>query len=105
MPQTFDRSSHWLISHHGDSILRLAGLTGVRSWRPLAADVVQPRRLPDGLLEVFPEGQTEADLFLVEISTYPERRVEEQMLDDAMLVYLDRRVLPELLTVVLCPRG
>jgi hypothetical protein len=33
----YDRSSKWLIQHHGDSILRLAGLTGLVSWKPLQA--------------------------------------------------------------------
>jgi hypothetical protein len=94
-----------LIQHHGDSILRLAGLTNVSFWRPLQAEVVQPRRLPDGLLEVRLAGETEADLFLLELATYPDRRVAEQIVRDTMLVYLDRGVLPETLVVVLCPKG
>jgi hypothetical protein len=101
----YDRSSKWLIQHHGDSILRLGGLTNVVSWRPLQAEVVQPRQLPDGLLEVQVEGQAEPSLFVVEIATYPEPRLSEQIIRDLMLVYLDRRVLPEVLTLVLSPRG
>ncbi|HEV3237978.1 MAG TPA: hypothetical protein VGZ25_13385, partial [Gemmataceae bacterium] len=101
----YDKSSKWLIQHHGDSILRLAGLTNVSFWRPLQAEVVQPRRLPDGLLEVRLAGETEADLFLLELATYPDRRVAEQIVRDTMLVYLDRGVLPETLVVVLCPKG
>ena len=30
---TFGRSSKWLIEHHGDALLRLAGVKGLRSWR------------------------------------------------------------------------
>jgi predicted transposase YdaD len=101
----YDKSSKWLIQHHGDSILRLAGLTDVASWRPLQAEVVQPRRLPDGLLEVQMAGANEADLYLLELATYPDRRVAEQIVRDTMLVYLDRGVLPETLVVVLCPKG
>jgi len=48
----YDRSSKWLIQHHGGSILRLVGAPEVVSWRPLQAEVVQPGQLPDGLLEV-----------------------------------------------------
>ena len=48
----YDRSSKWLIQHPGVSILRLGGVTGVQSWRPLQAELVQPRQTPDGLLEV-----------------------------------------------------
>jgi hypothetical protein len=44
----YDKSSKWLIEHHGDSILRLAGVTGIAWWRALQAELVHPRRLPDG---------------------------------------------------------
>ena len=57
----------------------------IEAWRPAQAEVVQPRRLPDGLLEVRLEDETEADLFLVEVATYPERRVGEQMTDDRFI--------------------
>ena len=46
--QEYDRTSKWLIQHHGDSILRLAGIEDLVSWRPLQAELVQPRQLPDG---------------------------------------------------------
>jgi hypothetical protein len=100
----YDRSSKWLIQHHGDSILRLGGLRNVRSWRPLQAEVVQPRQLPDGLLEVQLQDQAEPSLVVVEIATYPEPMLSEQVVRDVMLVYLDRRVLPDVLTLVLSPR-
>ncbi len=48
--QPYDRSSKWLIQHHGDSMLRLADVKNIRAWRPVQAELVQPRRLPDGLL-------------------------------------------------------
>ncbi len=60
--QDYDKSSKWLIQHHGDSILRLAGIADIATWRPLQAEVVQPRRLPDGLIEVYHRGQIEPDL-------------------------------------------
>jgi hypothetical protein len=101
----FDAASKWLIGHHGDAILRLAGLTDVTSWRAVQAEVVQPRRLPDGLLEVRRAGQDRTDLFVVEIATDPEPRVAEQLLGDAALVYLDRGVLPEAVVVVLRRKG
>src|SRR5437870_6068104 len=105
MRDDYDRSSKWLIQHHGDSILRLGGVGGMKSWRSLQADLVQPRRLPDGLLEVLFDDQTEADLFILEIATYPEPRLLEQVLRDSMLVFLDRDRLPEVLTLILQPRG
>jgi hypothetical protein len=101
----YDKSSKWLIQHHGDALLRLAGVRDVASWRPLQAELVQPRRLPDGLLEVQLVGQTQPDLFVLELATYPERRVVEQLLRDTMLVFLDCGKMPEALVVILCPRG
>jgi hypothetical protein len=61
--------------------------------------------MPDGLLEVRLEGESRDDLFLLEVATYPERRVEEQLTRDLMLVYLDRGELPEAVTLVLRPKG
>ena len=73
--QPYDRSSKWLIQHHGDSMLWLARVRNIRAWRAAQAEVVQPRRLPDGLLEVRLEDETGDDLFLLEVATYPQRRV------------------------------
>jgi hypothetical protein len=103
--QEYDKSSKWLIQHHGDSILRLGGLDDIAEWRPLQAEVVQPRRLPDGLIEALRRGQAEPGLFILELATYPEPRIAQQALRDMALVYLDRGVVPEVLVVVLHPRG
>jgi hypothetical protein len=100
-----DRSSKWMIEHHGDGILRLGRVRGFRSWRPAMADVVQPRQIPDGLLEVFFPDHAEPDPFLIEIATYPDRRVAEQVLRDALIVWLARRVVPDVVTLVLQPLG
>jgi len=75
----YDKSSKWLIQHHGDSILRLAGVRDIVSWQPLPAELVQSRRLPDGLIEVRLHGQVEPDLYVLEIATYPEARVADQV--------------------------
>ena len=100
-----DRGSKWLIGHQAGAILTIGGARGFTSWRAAQAEVVAPKKLPDGLLEVFYPGSNEPDLYLVEISSYPERRAEEQAAADALLVFLDRGRLPEVLTLVLCPRG
>src|SRR5208283_1051695 len=101
----YDKSNKWLIQHHGDSILRLAGVLDIVSWQPLPAELVQSRRLPDGLIEVRRNGQAEPDLYVLEIATYPEARVADQVVDDTALVYLDRRVVPEVLVLFLHPKG
>jgi len=105
MRDPFDRGSKWMIGHHGDSLLHLAGAPRVRSWQALQAEVVHPRQLPDGLLEVFFEDRTDPDLVLVEVITYADQRVREQLVRDIGLVLIDRRTLPEVLTLVLHPRG
>jgi hypothetical protein len=78
MHDDYDRSSKWILQHYGDAVLALGGVRKIRSWRALQAEVVQPRQLPDGFLEVFLEGQEEPDLHVVEIATYPEKRLVEQ---------------------------
>lgn len=101
----YDRSSKWLLEHHGDQMLRLAGVTDVISWKPLQAEVVQPRQLPDGLLEVQRACRSTLNLFLIEIETYADRDIDDQLFDDVMLVYQDRRVVPDTVLLVLRPKG
>jgi hypothetical protein len=100
----YDKSGKWLIQHFADSILRLAGVRGIISWRSLQADFVQPRRIPDGFVEVQRRGQAKPDLHTLEIATYPEARVAHQALADATMVYLDRQVLPEVVVLFLYPK-
>ena len=40
-------------------------------------------------------------MFLLEVATYPERRLGNQLTRDLMLVYLDRGEWPEAVTLVL----
>lgn len=103
--QKYDKSSKWLIEHFGGSILRLGGLLGVEWWRPLPAELVQPRRLPDGLIEAQLRRRARPARFLVEISTYPYRRLSQQIIRGTALAYLDRDELPEALTLILHPGG
>src|SRR5258708_7579601 len=103
--QKFDRSSKWMLEEHGPAVLYLAGERSVLSCRARTAEVVQPRSLPDGLLEATFAGSREPCLVLVEVATYPEKRVVEQVQDDVLLVRQARGVLPEALVLVLCPRG
>jgi predicted transposase YdaD len=101
----FDPSSKWMLEEQGVGILYLAGARSVVSCRARKAEVVQPRKLPDGLLEVRFAGQAGPGLVLVEVATYPEKRVVEQIQDDIRLVRQARGVLPEALVLCLCPRG
>ncbi len=106
MPQpTFDPSSKWLLEEHGAAILYLAGATAVRSCKAVKAEVVQPRKLPDGLLEVRLAERKEAVLVLVEVATDPEPRVAGQLADDVRLVRQTRKMLPEAIVLVLRPKG
>jgi hypothetical protein len=100
-----DRSGKWRIEHHGDALLKLGGVGPLQSWRPLPAEVVQPKQLPDGLIEATLAGASDSDLFLVEIFTYPDQRILDQVTRNALAVYLDRRALPEVLALILHPLG
>jgi hypothetical protein len=106
MPQqSFDPSSKWMLEEHGASILYLAGEHNVLSCKARKAEVVQPRQLPDGLLDVRFGDRREPSLIVVEMATYPEPRVVEQIQDDIRLIHQARGVLPEALVLCLCPRG
>src|SRR5438105_7118541 len=101
----YDRSSKWLIQHYGDAILRLAGVRDVVRWRAVHSELVQPGQLPDGLIEAERAGKPEPTPFVIEIATYPERRLEEQLLRDTLLVVLARRTVPSVVAVILRPKG
>ena len=101
----YDKNTKWLIRKHGNSILYLGGVRQVKRWRALQTELVEPSKLPDGLLEVYFHGRSAPDYFLLEVATYPEKRVLEQALGDLTLAYQHLHILPELLTVVLYPRG
>jgi hypothetical protein len=103
--QEYDKSSKWLIQKHGDSILRLAGVRGIRWWKPLQAELIQSRRLPDGLIEAKLHGKAKPARFLLEISTYPYRRLSKQAVEGALLTYLSHGELPEVPTLILHPGG
>lgn len=105
MRQDKDRTTKWLLAHHSDSILWLAGIHGFESCRPVAPEVVAPRRLPDGLLEVRYPGEPEPDLVLVEIEAYPGNDVDPQVFEDILAIELVRRVTPEVVCLVLKPKG
>ena len=63
MRQDKDRSGKWLLTHHGDAILKLGGITDFSSWKALQPETVAPRRLPDGLIEVRFPGESEQPLY------------------------------------------
>jgi hypothetical protein len=100
-----DKSAKWLIEHHGDAILRLGGVTDLVRWQAAPAELVLPAKLPDGLLFAWRAGRDRPDSHVVEIATYPELRAAEQALRDLLLVYLVRGEVPNVLVLVLRPRG
>ena len=100
MRQDKDRGSKWLLTHFGDAILKLAGIKGFTSWKAVQSESVAPRRLPDGLIEVTFPGQRPV-LYLVEVETYPGADVDRQLLEDLMVIGLERGVMPEVISVVL----
>jgi hypothetical protein len=71
----FDKSSKRLIEHKGDSMLRSAGVRDFTAWKPLPAELVQSRRLPDGVVEVRSPGDAEPDFCILEIAIFPDARV------------------------------
>jgi hypothetical protein len=51
-------------------ILRLAGARDLTTWAPLAAELVQSRRLPDGVIEVRNPGETVPDVCILAVTQF-----------------------------------
>ena len=96
----YDVGGKWLQEHWGGSLLRLAGVSGIVSWKARQAEVVHPGQLPDGLLEVQIVDCPDFVYFLLELATKAERRLTRQLIRGMMLVYLEFGVLPEVVTLV-----
>ena len=103
--QEHDKYSKYLIQNHGNSILRLAGVHDIPAWTPLQAELVVVRRFPDGVLEVPCPGQAQPDIFILEIATDPDARVPSQAVQDTALVYLERKIVPEVIVLFLRKKG
>ena len=73
----YDRSSKWLLDHHGNLILFLGYVRDIAEWRTRQAEIVQPRKLPDGLLEVRRQHEPRFHPYIVEIETYADRTAQE----------------------------
>lgn len=100
-----DRSSIWYIEHYGGALLSLAHLTGVVRWQAAQNVLGFPKQMPDGLLDVTFAGKTTPDPFLIEIEAYPDQETMEQIRRDLAMVMLTRNVIPDMLVVVLLPKG
>jgi hypothetical protein len=87
----YDRTGKWMIQHQGSLILYLGRIHDVEEWRTSQAEVVQPRKLPDGLLEVRRRGQKSFYPIIVEIETYPEKRTVEDYNDPALFAVFGGR--------------
>jgi hypothetical protein len=106
MPQQrFDIGSKWLLQNQGKGALLVGGLKDVQRIEPLPGEIVQNRKYPDGLLRVYLTGQRKPHHVLVEVATYSEKRALRQALDDLTLAYSALGHLPELLMLVLRPKG
>jgi hypothetical protein len=103
--QRYDIGSKWLLHNQGKGALRVGGLKDVRRCEPMPGEIVQNRRLPDGLLQAFLGSDPKPHSVLIEIATYPERRALTQAMDDLTLAYSALGHLPEMLMLVLRPKG
>src|SRR5262249_49884732 len=67
----------------------------------LQAEVVQPGKVPDGLIQASLAGRKGPHYFLLEVATYAEKRV----VDDLTLASQHLGELPEVLVLILSPKG
>jgi len=103
--QRYDIGGKWLLQNFGKDALCVGGLTDVVRAEPMPGEVVQNRRYPDGLLQAFLRDDPTPSHVLVELATYPERRALKQAMDDLTLAYSALGHLPDLLFLVLRPKG
>jgi hypothetical protein len=103
--QRYDISSKWLLHNQGRGALLVGGLTGVRRIEPMPGEIAQSRKYPDGLLRAYLAGERKPHHVLIEVATYAEERALKQALDDLALAYSALGHLPELLMLVLRPKG
>jgi hypothetical protein len=101
----YDVGSKWLIETFAAELLRVAGVGPVASARPLPAELVQSRQRPDGLVEVRLAGRPDPVLCLIEVNTYSYKAAAGELLDDLLLTYLNRRVVPEVVAITLSDKG
>jgi hypothetical protein len=59
--QRFDIGSKFLVQKQGRALLLLGGAKNVRSVKAMQAEMVQQKKLPDGLPEVYFEKQKKTD--------------------------------------------
>lgn len=103
--QRFDMSSKWLLHNQGKGALLVGGFKGVQRVEPMPGEIVQSRKYPDGLLRVYLAGERKPCHVLIEVATYAEERARKQALDDLALAYTALGHLPDLLMLVLRPKG
>ncbi len=103
--QRYDIGSHWLLHNQGKGALLVGGLAGVRRIEPMPGELAQSRKYPDGLLRVYLAGERRPHHVLIEVATFSEERALRQALDDLALAYSALGHLPELLMLVLRPKG
>lgn len=105
MRPKYDASSKWLIEMFAAELLRLAGVGPDVTVRPVPSELVQSRQLPDGLIEVTYPNRPRPVLHLIEVNTYSYAATALDLLDDVLLTYLNRRVVPEVVSLTLADRG
>ena len=103
--QRYDICSHWMLHNQGKGALLVGGLKNVSRIEPGPGEIAQTRKFPDSLLRVYFTGERKPHYVLVEVATYPEERALTQALDDLTLSYAALGYLPELLMLILAPKG
>jgi hypothetical protein len=103
--QRIDISSKWLLHNQGRGTLFVGGIGDVRRIESMPGELIQNRRYPDGLLRAYIGNEPKPHHVLVEVATYSERRARKQALDDLALAYSALGYLPELLVLILRPKG
>jgi hypothetical protein len=95
----------WLLQYQGKSALFIGGFPRVERLEPMPGEIVQNRKYPDGLFKATFSGRRKSSHVLVNVATYAEKRTLRQALDDLAVAFAALRYVPELLMLILPPKG
>ena len=67
--QRYDIGGKWLLQNEGKGALLVGGLENISRTEPMSGEIVQSRRIPDGLLRAFVGDNPKPHHVLIEIAT------------------------------------
>lgn len=100
-----DRCMNWLALKHPRAMLSASGVTNITSCKSLHGVLTFPKVIPDGMFEAQIAGEEKKRYYVVEVTTYPDKEECDQVLRAVSLIFLAFEVVPDVISLVLAPKG